>query len=120
MRTAEQNLRGRRTEIIWDQYHKDIQNFILDRVIDISDADDILQEVFTEVYRYPTLLEQRRGVHTWIYRLTRRVILAYYCDLNELDEAAAELIDSDIIFETETPRVTSMLLPVFQPESVRT
>ena len=63
---------------IWDQVHKGLRVFILKRVSDEAEADDILQEVFLRVHRHLERLQDPDRLLSWIFQITRHAIIDHY------------------------------------------
>ena len=66
------------TETIWSEYSKQLKGYILKRVSDSSEADDILQEVFIKIHEKIDLLKDQTKINGWIYRITKNSIIDYY------------------------------------------
>jgi RNA polymerase sigma-70 factor (ECF subfamily) len=69
---------GTTTEDIWDAFHAPLQQFIRRRVPDDPTAEDLLQEVFLKIHQHIGGLKDARQLDSWLYRLTRNVIVDYY------------------------------------------
>lgn len=65
-------------QILWDQYSSRLLTFIRSRVSDDADAEDILQEVFIRLHRVLCCSNQWNKPESWIYRVTRNLIIDYY------------------------------------------
>lgn len=65
-------------EQIWDEFSLDLRSFILRRVKNSSDADDILQDVFLKIHANIDTLKEDEKVRSWIYQITRNTIIDYY------------------------------------------
>jgi hypothetical protein len=116
MKNSEQSVNGYHTEQIWQEYHTELHRFIQNRVIDISDTDDVLQEVFMEIYNRPDLLKKRNAIQNWIYSITRRVILNHYCDFDEIEKQAFLSITENTSGGKLHQQFTYILLPVCYPK----
>ncbi len=66
------------TDKIWSEFHDRLRNFILSRVRNESDADDILQDVFLRIHKNMHSLEQEDKVRPWIYQIARNAIVDHY------------------------------------------
>jgi RNA polymerase sigma-70 factor (ECF subfamily) len=55
---------------IYEQHHKAVFNLALQYVQNASDAEEITQEVFLQIYRKLHVFEHRAELSTWIYRIT--------------------------------------------------
>lgn len=83
------------TEKIWKEFHDPLRRFILKRVPDEQSAEDILQDVFLKVHaRIETLRDEER-LPSWLYQLTRNVIIDYY----RAHRSTSEI--PDILYEPE-------------------
>jgi RNA polymerase sigma-70 factor (ECF subfamily) len=63
---------------MWHQVHEPLKAFIRKRVSNDAEADDILQEVFVRLHRGVDRLHDRRRLVSWIYQITRHVIIDRY------------------------------------------
>lgn len=63
---------------IWYEHNDKLRHFILSRVNNIHDVEDILQEVFLKVYQNKDRFKGKSSVKTWIYSITRNTIIDYY------------------------------------------
>lgn len=57
-------------EALVDAFQTKVLNTCLSFVFDRSDAEDLTQEVFVEVFRSISGFEQRSSLSTWIYRIS--------------------------------------------------
>ena len=57
-------------EALVDAFQTKVLNTCLNFVFDRSDAEDLTQEVFVEVFRSISGFEQRSSLSTWIYRIS--------------------------------------------------
>jgi len=63
------------TTRIWEDFHLRLRAFIVGRVPDPADADDILQDVFVKLHtRLDTLRDEDR-LTSWLYRVTRNAVV---------------------------------------------
>lgn len=63
---------------MWEQVHKGLRAFILKRVSNNAEADDILQEVFLRVHQHLDQLQAPDRLLSWIFQITRHVIIDHY------------------------------------------
>jgi RNA polymerase sigma-70 factor (ECF subfamily) len=67
-----------KTEDIWNEFSEELRRFILKRIADPADADDVLQDVFVKLHtRIDTLRESDR-LAPWLYQIARNTIVDYY------------------------------------------
>ncbi|MHB8136039.1 MAG: RNA polymerase sigma factor SigZ [Anaerolineaceae bacterium] len=65
-------------EVIWEGMSARIRKFILMRVEDSATAEDLLQEVFVRVHQNMSKLKNSERLESWIYKITRHVIIDHY------------------------------------------
>ena len=63
---------------MWSQVHDGLRAFIAKRVANEAEVDDILQEVFLRMHRRIDGLKDQRRVVSWLYQITRHVIVDHY------------------------------------------
>ncbi|HSA87329.1 MAG TPA: RNA polymerase sigma factor SigZ [Nitrospira sp.] len=94
---------------VWQQVHDGLRAFIGKRVTNETEIDDILQEVFVRVHQHLEQLKDPDRLVSWMFQITRHVIIDYYrsperrrevpvgltTDLEEHDAEASSVSDSD-------------------------
>jgi RNA polymerase sigma-70 factor (ECF subfamily) len=63
---------------IWAEVHKGLRTFILKRVNNEAEAEDLLQEVFLRVHRELTQLKDPDRLLSWVFQIARHVIIDHY------------------------------------------
>src|SRR5258708_16546049 len=66
------------TEKIWEKFKQRIKQFILKRITDEHNAEDILQEVFLKIHARIDTLRDEEKLQSWMYQIARNVIADYY------------------------------------------
>lgn len=106
------------TEQAWEAFHAPLHQFIRRRVADEATAEDLLQEVFLKIHQQGANLRDARRLESWIYQMTRNLIIDYYRSHHSretpLDDVQGldfpeELPDDDIVSEL-LPCVRAMVL----------
>ncbi len=67
-----------KAEELWQAVHDGLRAFIAKRVNDPDHVDDILQDVFVRVHRQMHTVNDPRRIVSWIYQVTRNVIIDHY------------------------------------------
>lgn len=62
----------------WQQVHDGLKAFIRKRVSNKAETEDILQEVFLRVHSHINGLKDPDRLVSWIYQITRHVIIDHY------------------------------------------
>jgi len=71
-------MNGQSAAPMWHQVHDGLRSFIGKRVENDAEGDDILQEVFLRVHRSAENLKDPERLISWMYQITRNVIIDYY------------------------------------------
>ncbi len=66
------------TEILWNQFRSGLKLFILSKVKNEDDADDIMQNVFLKIHDNIHSLKDKSRIKPWIYQVTRNLIIDYF------------------------------------------
>ena len=93
---------------LWQQVHDGLRAFIVKRVADEAEVDDILQEVFLRMHRGIDSLKDPRRVVSWVYQITRHAIVDHYRAPERRRELPAGLAAD--IEATGAPPTTSVVL----------
>lgn len=113
------------TEQAWEAFHTPLHQFIRRRVADEATAEDLLQEVFLKIHQQGANLRDARRLESWIYQITRNLIIDYYrshhyrmtpLDDMEVLDLPEELPNDDVVSEL-LPCVRAMVLAL--PEQDR-
>ncbi len=62
-------------QAVWEEVQSGLRGFVAKRVAEAADVDDILQEVFLRMHRKLGSLKDSRKVVSWLYQITRHVIV---------------------------------------------
>jgi len=65
-------------QAMWQQVYKGLRAFVVKRVANEAEADDILQEVFLRMHRRLNSLKNPQRLVAWVYRITRHAIVDHY------------------------------------------
>ncbi len=69
---------NRTTEEIWNEFSDKLRGFILKRISEPADAEDILQDVFVKLHTRIDTLRDSNRLAPWLYRITRNTIVDHY------------------------------------------
>ena len=103
------------TEEIWEQFSDRLRLFILKRIQDEHDADDILQDVFAKIHVNLPNLKGQEKVTAWVHQITRNSIINYYRSRTRVGAQTSELpedIPEDIASEDASEDIASCLKPM--------
>lgn len=74
----EMNKAAVNTEEIWKEFSDRLRRFILTRVQDEHNAEDILQDIFCKIHSNVANLRDKTQLRAWVYQITRNTIIDYY------------------------------------------
>ncbi len=61
-------------ELIWNDFHKELEGFIYRRIKEREVTKDILQDIFVKIHNNVDTLEDQSKLSSWIYQITRNTI----------------------------------------------
>ena len=67
-----------RADTLWNKHSNQLRHFIYLRVRDKTVTDDLLHNVYLKMVSGMDRLRDRRKVKSWLYQVTRNVIIDYY------------------------------------------
>ncbi len=91
-------------EQLWTEYCCRLLSFIRGRLSDESEAEDLLQEVFVRVHQGLCCREAVTNLESWIYRVTRNLIVDHYRRRRPEQELPLDLAAPDDSPPEEDPR----------------
>lgn len=97
-----------KTEDLWQALHNGLSAFIVKRVDDQEHADDILQEVFVRVHRQIDSVKDPERLVSWVYQITRNVIIDHYRKPGRQREVSAGL-SSELEVLNDSPVISGMI-----------
>jgi len=66
-------------EFLWDYFAPRVKSYLSCRINHKSDADDLLSEIFIKVFGKINTYDQTKGAFsTWIFTITRNVLIDYF------------------------------------------
>lgn len=68
----------KKLELIWKDFHKELEGFIISRVKKREITNDILQDVFIKIQNNIGTLKDETKLSSWIYQITRNAINDYF------------------------------------------
>ena len=90
---------------IYNEYYQKVRNYILSKINNFHEAEDLCSNVFVKVYKNIDKYDSSKSsISTWIFTITRNTLIDYYRAKKihvELDENIAIKDDDDTIFTDE-------------------
>ncbi len=103
------------TESLWETFHARLKQFILKRVPDEQNAEDILQNVFLKIHARIGTLRDEEKLQSWMYQIARNAVTDYYrehkatIELPEAFELPGEAVVDDDAVKDLIPSVRAMV-----------
>jgi len=82
------------THVVWEVFSQPLRSYILKRVCEPAEADDILQEVFLKIHLKLHTLRDEERLAAWLYKIARNAITDHYRSKQGL-EGLPEIAFSD-------------------------
>lgn len=102
-------------ETLWNQMHIQLHRFILSRVADEADADDLLQEVFVRIHANLDSVRDMQRLESWIYQIARNCITDYYRARRRLTPLEGLEIENSLVADLpEEPTAEEELAPALR------
>lgn len=99
---------------IWKEFSNSLKRFIITRVRNEHDVEDILQDIFYKICKNIDSLKDENKVQSWVYQITRNAIIDYYRlrkDTIGFGEMPGDIMDGS----TDDIKIDSEILPCLQP-----
>lgn len=91
-------------ELIWNDFHKELEAFIFSRIKERDITNDILQEIFIKIHNNIGTLKDESKLSSWIYQITRNAVNDYF----RKSEPQIEITDYQDIEEHQIPYVSEL------------
>ena len=63
---------------LWQEYGARLRQFLLSRVKNRADADDLLQEILLKTYQHLNTIQEPEKLRAWLFQLARNTLIDYY------------------------------------------
>lgn len=88
---------------LWDELHQSLHGFVIRRISNPTDVDDLVQEIFLRIHTRIHTLDDAERVQAWVYQIARNVIVDYYRGSSQRREQLVDTTLLDLEQESETP-----------------
>ncbi len=85
---------------LWQEYSERLRGFLLSRVDERADVDDLLQEILIKTYQRLNTLKKSEKLTAWLFQIARNTIIDYYRKLR-LETSRQDIISKAILREEE-------------------
>ena len=112
----------RTTEDIWREFSGPLRGFLIKRIAEPEDVEDVLQDVFVKLHTRIDTLRDGERIAPWLYRVARNTLIDYYRERRPVVGLPDDLAVEDEPEESDAQRhiaasLTSMVDQL--PESYR-
>lgn len=87
-------------EQLWQDYREQLRHFLLARVHNPSDVDDLLQDILIKSYQHLKTVQQPSKFQAWLFQIARNTLIDSYrksrADIAEVDIAHLSLMGNEI------------------------
>lgn len=63
---------------LWLEYEDRLRQFLLSRVKNTADVDDLLQEILLKTYQHLNTVQKPEKLLSWLFQITRNTLIDYY------------------------------------------
>ncbi len=63
---------------IWQDYRHELHRFLLSRVRNPDDAEDLLQDILIKTYQQLHTVQDPKKLRAWLFQVTRNAVIDYY------------------------------------------
>ncbi|NJO92756.1 MAG: RNA polymerase sigma factor SigZ [Chloroflexia bacterium] len=96
-------------EKIWKNIHDPLKSFILKKVKDPAETDDIIQETFIKMKLNIEKLQDFSKINSWVYQIARNNINDYFRNKNKLSEKLPEDLNSLKLVTEEDDEIKTLI-----------
>jgi RNA polymerase sigma-70 factor (ECF subfamily) len=82
-------------EEVWSNYRSSIKAFLLSRVSEKDEIDDLLQTILIKTYRNLDAVKSERSLKPWLFQIANRAIIDFYRSRKN----TTELTEADLWYE---------------------
>ena len=90
----------RNLDCVWEEFSGQIRGYLLGKVRQKDDADDLLQEIFIKIHNNINTLQDEKKLAPWIHQIVRNTLTDYYrkrdLETAELNEESTSIPDADV------------------------
>lgn len=86
-----------KVKYVWNEFSSELYKYIIGKVKNKYDAEDILQDVFVKIYKNIDRINDQSKLKSWLYKITKNTIIDYYrtkkeisVDIKKLDKVLEE------------------------------
>lgn len=84
-------------ETIWAEYQQALKGFLLSKISDHDDVEDILQEVLIKTHENLSSIRDTSRIKSWLFQVANRAAMDYYRSKSKSDNIG----EKDLWFDTE-------------------
>lgn len=101
---------------LWQAYGVQLRRFLLSRVKNPSEVDDLLQEILIKSYQHFNSVQQPSKLHAWLFQIARNTLIDHYrksrADITGLDiSSLPQLLEEDEPYEQTRRELAHCIRP---------
>ena len=103
-------------EYLWQEYKQQLRQFLVARVRNPSEVDDLLQEILIKAYQNLKTVQQPQTLQAWLFRIARNTLVDHYrksrVNAANIDIAALpQHSDEDELYEQTRQELANCIRP---------
>ena len=98
-------------EQIWQEYHIALKRFVLSRIDNSADADDLLQDILIKIHKNLPKLKAEASLKPWLFQITQNAIMDYFRSHNRQKLLQSDLLQNTDDNESEAHILQACILP---------
>ena len=98
-------------ETIWAEYQQALKRFLLSKISDPDEVEDILQEVLIKTHENLSSVRDTSSIKSWLFQVTNRAAMDYYRSKSKSDN----IDEKDLWFDAEMKNIQQELSKCITP-----
>ena len=86
---------------LWQEYRHQLRNFLLSKVKNPSDVDDLLQEILIKTYQKLNTVKEADKFSAWLFQIARNTLTDYYRKSHR-DTSHQQIVEKAIFTDEES------------------
>jgi len=77
-------------EAIWSEYRSSLKAFLHSKISNLSDVDDLLQEILLKTHNSLDTLKEQSSIKSWVFQIANRAVIDFYRKNGRAKDLSAE------------------------------
>ncbi len=98
-------------EKIWSLYRDNLRAFLLSKINNEADVDDLLQEILLKTYQSLGEIKKEDSIKSWLFQVANRTVIDHYRKTNR----QSDINMNDLWYGETEANIKAELLPCLEP-----